>query len=365
MKGKAAIFQKAGKPFEIAEFPVPEPEPGAVVIKVHMANICGSDLHCWHGDQRFTGRGPWILGHEAMGSVHKMGPGVTTDSVGQPLREGDRVVYQYFHSCGKCYACIHGSPLSCTQLFISGFQSAEAPYYFNGAYAEFFYLRPGMKIFKVPDELPDDLVAPLNCALCEVAYGLHKANIRFGDSVVIQGAGGLGIYACSMAKEMGAGMVIAIDGTDERLKMARAFGADYTIDLREYPAAKNRTGRVRELVGEQGADVAVEVVGLPEVVPEGLEMIKRDGTYILIGNINPGKKVEIDPARIVLSSKRIVGVVMYESWLIPRLLNYLRMNLNKYPFAKVLSKKFKLTEINEAFEASDRRETTRASIVMG
>lgn len=364
MKGRAALFQKAGVPFEIVEFPVPEPEPGAVVIKIHMANVCGSDLHCWHGDQRFAGKGPWILGHEASGSVYRLGRGVTADSLGRPLKEGDRVAYQYFLSCGRCYACIHGQPLSCTNAFVSGFRPADAPYYFNGAYGEFFYLRPGMKIFKVPDEVPDELVAPLNCALSEVAYGLYRAQVRFGDNVVIQGAGGLGIYACCMAREMGAGTVIAVDGTDERLKMARAFGADHTIDIREYATAKDRIDCVRELVGEQGADVAVEVVGLPEAIPEGLEMIKRGGTYILIGNINVGKKVEIDPARVVIFSKRMVGVVWYEDWVIPRLLEFLKKNRTKYPFDRILSSKYRLAEINQAFEASHRREVTRASLVM-
>lgn len=364
MKGRAAVFQKAGVPFEIVEFPVPEPEPGAVLIKVHMANICGSDLHCWHGDQRLAGKGPWILGHEASGSVYRLGPGVAADSLGRSLKEGDRVAYQYFKNCGRCYGCIHGQPLACTNTFISGFYSAEPPYYFNGAYGEFFYLRPGMKIFKVPDEVPDELVAPLNCALSEVAYGLHQAQVRFGDRVVIQGAGGLGIYACCMAKEMGAGMVIAVDGTDERLKMAEAFGADHTIDIRKYDSPKSRIARVRELVGEQGADLAVEVVGVPEVITEGIEMIKRGGTYVLIGNINIGKRVEIDPARIIIFNKKILGVAWYEDWLIPRLLEFLKKNRTRYPFDRILSQKFPLTEINKAFEASARREVTRASLIM-
>lgn len=364
MKGKAAIFRKAGDPLEIVEFPVPDPQPGAIIIKVVMANICGSDIHTWHGDQKLVGKGPWIPGHEFTGTVYRLGPEVTVDSMGQSLKEGDRVAYQYFKPCGRCYNCIHGSELVCANLFISGYLPAEPPHYFNGAYAEFFYLRPGMRIFKVPDELPNEIIAPLNCALSQVAFGLHEAHIRFGDSVVVQGAGGLGLNAAALAKEMGAGNVIVVDQLDERLKMAESFGADFTINLKEYKSSRDRLAKVRELVGRQGADIVVEVVGLPEVVPEGINMLRPGGTYIWIGNINLDKKVEIDPARIVQGGKKIIGVITYEPWVIPRLMNYLKKNLNKYPYTKVLSHKFKLSEINNAFQASYRREVTRATIVM-
>lgn len=221
-----------------------------------------------------------------------------------------------------------------------------------------------MKIFKVPDEVPDEIVASLNCALSEVTYGLHKAEIKFGDSVVIQGAGGLGINATAMAKEMGAGTVIVIDELEERLNMAKSLGADHVINLKEYKTPKDRLARILELVGGQGADIVLEVSGSPDSVPEGIAMVKRGGTYILMGNINIGKKVEIDPARVVVGSKKIMGVAIYEAWVIPRLLNYFKKNKDKYPYAKVLSHKFNLSKINEAFEASHRREVRRATILM-
>ena len=106
-KGRAAIYHGLGHPMEIKEYPVPEPEPGAILVKTRRANICGSDLHMWRGDVDLAALGmpmPVILGHEMVGAVEKLGEGVATDSGGQPLAEGDRVVYRYFVPCGRCRA---------------------------------------------------------------------------------------------------------------------------------------------------------------------------------------------------------------------------------------------------------------------
>src|SRR5439155_13067199 len=102
--------------------------------------------------------------------------------------------------------------------------------HFHGPYAEYYYLRPNHFVFKVPDDLSDALVAPANCALSEVIYGWQQAGLRFGDTVAIQGAGGLGLNAAAVAKDMGAGRVIVIDRLAARLELARRFGADEVID---------------------------------------------------------------------------------------------------------------------------------------
>ena len=107
--GRLAAYLGLGKGFDIREYPVPEPKPGAVIIKVAIANVCGSDMHYWKGEQDMEKRGrklPLNTGHEHMGTIHKLGAGVTTDSAGQPLREGDRVIYRYFLPCGHCRACL-------------------------------------------------------------------------------------------------------------------------------------------------------------------------------------------------------------------------------------------------------------------
>ena len=165
--GRAALFFGPGKPFELTELPVPDPEPGAVVVRVTRANICGSDLHIWRGDgflsamARADGR---IVGHEMTGTVHALGAGVTTDWAGQPLAEGDRVAYQYFAPCGRCRSCTRGMTEACNRSFrvLQG-RPTDFPH-FRGAYADYFYLTPQMAVYKVPDQVTDTMVAGVNCA---------------------------------------------------------------------------------------------------------------------------------------------------------------------------------------------------------
>ncbi|HEU4758763.1 MAG TPA: alcohol dehydrogenase catalytic domain-containing protein, partial [Dehalococcoidia bacterium] len=232
--GSAAVFLDTGKPFELREYPVPDPEPDAIVVRVTSAGICGSDLHVWRGDIRLAmmGPGPRILGHEMTGRVAKLGAGVTADSLGRPLKEGDRIVYPYFFPCRRCYQCLRGEFAACLLKYPPPPNADIAPHFF-GAYAEYFYMRTGAFVFKVPDDLSDEMVTPVNCALSEVIFALGKAGIRLGDTVVIQGAGGLGVNATAVARAMGAGTIVVIDGVPERLKLARECGADVLIDINE------------------------------------------------------------------------------------------------------------------------------------
>jgi len=371
MKGKAAVLKGFRQPFEIEEFPVPEVAPGAVLIKIAMANICGSDLHIWRGDLpiRIRPEGS-IFGHEMCGRVAALGQGVDRDSLGNPLKEGDRVAYCYFNPCGKCYQCLQGHRAACPNKTSNMAGSIKNPPYFRGAFAEYYYLQPGMFIFKVPDSLSDDVVAPANCALSQVIYGLHQAGLRFGDTVVIQGAGGLGLNAIGVAREMGAGRIIAIDGVAARLELAREFGADDTIDISVITKPEDRIARVMELSNRRGADLVCELVGFVGVVPEGIAMVRAGGTYLEIGNISNGQTVAIDPSALVWGNKKIVGVVMYDPWVLPKAIDFLARNQHRLPLGKVVSHKFPLEKINDAFRQAEwlNRQSdvaiTRAALTM-
>ena len=366
-KGRAAVYTGLGQPMEIREYPVPEPEPGAVLIKVSVANICGSDLHIWRGDMKLGRSGPFVpivLGHEMTGRVARLGEGISTDSAGQPLAIGDRVVYPYFYSCGRCPACLKGDHAACPRnMFFA--RPAESPPHFAGAFADYYYLRPNHTIFKVPDDLSDKVVASVNCALSQVIYGLEKVNLRFGETIVIQGAGGLGINAIAVAKEMGAHKVIVIDGITQRLELAGAFGADELIDMSRFKTPQERVQRVKELTGGWGADVVAELVGFPGVLPEGLDMLCRGGRCLEMGNVSPlHGTFEIDPALLVMSSKTIFCVAMYGRDTLKKALNFLSRAKDKYPFDKILSRSYPLEEINKAFEEQDKGLVSRAAIVL-
>src|SRR5215467_4876925 len=366
--GKAAVFFGPGKPFEIRELPLPELEPDAVLIKVSLANVCGSDLHFWRGDAplRLPQDG-WIFGHEMTGRVAKLGRNVKTDSLGRSLREGDRVAYTYFYPCGRCYVCLNKQPAACPAKIERPRGPSEFPY-FNGAFAEYYYLRPGGALFAVPDALPDQLVSPVNCALSQVIFGLHEAGLAFGGSVVIQGAGGLGVQAAAVAKDMGAATVIVVDQLAGRLELARAFGADRTINLKDVPDRKERVKLVRKWTGGAGADVACDFVGFPQVIPEGIEMLRSGGTYLEIGTISRGAKIELEPSLLVWGSKKIVGVIQYDPGVIPRALDFLVRNRTRFPFDRLIAHKYPLEHINKAFadsewHAKDTTTITRAALV--
>jgi threonine dehydrogenase-like Zn-dependent dehydrogenase len=352
--GKAAVFFDTGKPFEMRDYPVPDPEPDAIVVRVTSAGICGSDLHVWRGDIRIAmmGPGPRILGHEMTGRVHKLGANVQADSQGQPLKEGDRIVYPYFFPCQRCYQCIRGEFAACQVKYPPPPVSDNAPH-FTGAYAEYFYMKSSSFVFKVPDELPDDMITPVNCALSEVIYGLQQAGLRMGDTLVIQGAGGLGVNATAVARDMGAGTIIVIDGVPERLQLAKDCGADEVIDINEAAAPMDRTAKVMALTGGRGADIVMEVVGVPAVIPEGINMVRSGGTYLEVGNISLGQTVAIDPSQLVWGNKNVVAVNMYDPWILPVALDFLRRNKDRFPLTKVVSHKFSLDKIDEAFQQAE------------
>jgi threonine dehydrogenase-like Zn-dependent dehydrogenase len=231
--------------------------------------------------------------------------------------------------------------------------TADDPPHFRGAFAEYYLLRPGQWIFKVPDELADELVAPVNCALSQVVYGMNQIGVWLGDTVVVQGVGALGIYACAVAKDMGAGRVIAIDAVPERLALARDFGADEAIDITRLGSRETRVARVRELTRGVGADVCVEVAGVAGVVQEGLEMTRTGGRYLWMGNIVPGARAEIVPHDAVRQPKTIRGVLAYDRWVIPRALEWVTRARTRYPFERLVGNRYPLAEINQAFEQAE------------
>jgi D-arabinose 1-dehydrogenase-like Zn-dependent alcohol dehydrogenase len=211
-----------------------EVRPGEILIKVKRANICGSDLHAWHGDFNTRGLGgklPTVLGHEMVGTVEELGEGITTDASGKPLAKGARVVFPYFTACGCCQSCLAGRRVGCPKMTMAMLGSAAERPYFVGGYGDFYLLPVGSVVYTVPESVSDDLAAGANCALSQVMHGLERVDQVFGDDVVVQGAGGLGLYAVAVAKARGARQVIAVDGVRDRLELATAFGADHVIDL--------------------------------------------------------------------------------------------------------------------------------------
>ncbi len=364
--GRIARFDEPGKPFEIETVSLPEVGPGEILIKVTRVNICGSDVHAWHGTFATRGLGgqlPTVLGHEMVGAVEALGEGVGADSNGKPLAPGTRVVFPYFFCCHTCRNCLAGRRNACSNLKMAMLGRADEPPYFVGGYGDYYLLPAGAVVYTVPDSVSDDIAAGANCALSQVMYGLERVDLELGEYVVVQGAGALGLYAVAVAKARGAARIIAIDGIPERLELAVAFGADAVIDINEVTTEKDRVKAVRTMTEGQGADVVVEVVGHPSAIDEGLKMLGQFGRYVEIGNINVGKTFEFDPSRFVFGNKTMVGVSLYDPVVLSRALAFLDEHQHRLPFDRLAAACYSLDDINEAFAAAESKRDVRASIV--
>ena len=364
--GRAALFFGPNKAMQLVDLPVPDPEPGAMVVRITRANICGSDLHIWRGDGALAGMARddgRIIGHEMTGTVHALGDGVTADWNGQPLDLGDRVAYQYFAPCQRCRSCLRGMPEACARSFRVMQGKPTVFPHFRGAYADYFYLTPQMAVFRVPENVTDTMVAGVNCALAQVVQGLERVSVGPGDAVVIQGAGGLGVYATAVAKERGAHPVIVIDGIDDRLALATAMGADHIVDMREVDTPDARVARVKELTNGWGADVVCELVGFAGVIPEGLQMLGLGGRFLEIGTFYTGTTTAVDPGTLVTRNIWVEAVASYGASSLHNALQFLARNAGRLPLDQMVVD-YPLDQINEAFEDQNAGKVTRASIVM-
>ena len=367
MKGRAMVSYGPGFPLEMKEYTVPDPEPDAVVTKITMSSICGSDVHLFKGE--FSGgkakerQKPVIPGHEFVGTVHKLGSNVSTDSMGNPLKEGDRVVWCYYLPCGRCPSCINEVGSCANRHKHAGVTSDDWPH-FKGAFADYYYLSPGQWIYKVPDELPDQSAVFVDCAASTVTYALSKVCLPLGGTVVIQGAGGLGLNATPVAKDMGAAKVIVVDKFPNNLPLARTFGADETICHDDFPTPESRIEKVMALTDGKGVDVVMEVVASdPSVVSEGLKMLALNGTYLSVGLVGPLVRVTIPMYPMIDRSIRLIGSSNYRAWTIPKVMDFIVRNQHKYPFDKIISHQFKLEDLNEAFAQVIDGKVVRAAIV--
>ncbi|MCC6176034.1 MAG: zinc-binding dehydrogenase [Chloroflexi bacterium] len=363
--GRLVAFYGAGEPMRIEEYPVPAPEPGAIVVRTSLANVCGSDLHVWRGEQDLKKLGralPRHMGHEQCGTVHALGEGVTTDSNGAPLAIGDRVIFRYAFACGRCRACLLGKTRCCPNQMRHTATSCQEWPYFKGAWGEYSYLLPGHVVLKVPDALSDGMVAGINCAFATVMCGIDVAGLELGEAVVVQGAGGLGIFATAIARELGAGQVIVVDGVQERLDLAAAFGADELIDLRELRTPEARAQRVKELTDGWGADVVVEVAGVIGAMPEALAMLGNGGRLVEIGNIVAGPTFELAPPTLNQRNVSILGIGYYEPAHLKRALDLMVKTRDRYPYDRIISDVFPLDEVEQVLAEQDKGHITRAAL---
>lgn len=354
------VYLAEPEELETREYEVPPPEPGAVLTTIERANVCGSELHIWRGNHPEVRNG--VLGHEALCRIDELGAGVETDYAGDPVEPGDLVAPAYFVTCRRCPACQAGQFHLCENAYENWSKPPEEPPHFHGTFATHYFIHPNQYFYTVPDGLDPGIAAGANCALSQVMFGLDETGVDYDDTVVVQGAGGLGLNAVAYANERGAETIV-VEGVDGRIDRAKEFGADHVVDFREYDSVEARAERVRELTDGVGADVGVEVAGVPAAFAEGIHLVRRGGRYLEMGNVSPGQLTEFDPGLLTRRSIDITSVVRYDPWYLRRALDFLEENAGDYPYADLIDAEFDLLDVDEALAKSDSREVTRATLI--
>jgi len=265
---KAAVVTSLGAPLEIREVPIPEIGPGEVLMRTRACGVCHTDLHAAEGDWPVKPTPPLIPGHEAVGEVAALGPGVTH------LKEGDRIGVPWLHStCGRCAHCVGGWETLCESQQMTG-------YTVDGGYAE--YVRADANYAaRLPDSLEYGPAAPVLCAGVTVYKGLKETAVQPGQWVAISGIGGLGHMAVQYAKAMGM-HVVAVDIAEDKLALARELGADEVVHAAETDAP----ARVQRRIG--GAHGALVTAVSTRAFAQAIAMLRRHGTMALVG-LPPGE----------------------------------------------------------------------------
>ncbi len=300
---KAIQLIEAGRPLEARDVPVPDVGPADVLVRVKAAGVCHSDAHYRAGVSRVEPL-PMTLGHEVAGIVEQIGAGV------RGLRVGDRVCLHYMTTCGQCAYCHRGTEQFCASGLMIG-------KYRDGGYAEFIRI-PARSVFTLPDEIPFEHGAIMMCSSATSFHALRKARLRAGELVAVFGAGGLGLSAIQLAQAMGALQVFAVDIKDNKLELARQFGA-IPIDAR----AADPVAQIMRHTGGRGVDVALELIGLPLTMRQAVLSLAIGGRAALAGITQQG--FEVVPYHEVINKEaEIIGVSDHLAQEIPLLLEYAR-----------------------------------------
>jgi threonine dehydrogenase-like Zn-dependent dehydrogenase len=368
----AATLVKPGK-YEIREYPLPEPAAGCVLIRMEMSGICGTDKHTFQGyTTQYGGRAlefPIIQGHENVGTIAAIGgDGKYADFEGVALREEDRVVVGANVACGECYYCRHDFPYYCCEKTTDygNNLSAKNPPHLFGGWSQYMYVVPGSFLVKVPDDLPSE-VAVLT-EIFAVSVGLDRAkqmsafpneSFRFDDTVVVLGVGPLGMCFLMKARMLGAGTIIAVDKSEYRLNYARRLGADFAVNVGTM-SKQDRMRLVKDLTHGRGADMVIECAGVPEAVPEALEMLRVGGLLVEAGNFSDLGEVALSPHRhICAKNARILGVGGEEPAAYGPGMRQMARYMKNYPLQEFVTHRFGLRDVDLAMKKSVEAESMK------
>ncbi|NRQ36389.1 zinc-binding dehydrogenase [Nonomuraea sp. NN258] len=338
----AAVLTEHGRPLDLQDVPLPEEiEPGAALVRITCTTLCGTDVHLWTGQMTFPGMLPMILGHEMVGEVVAAGPG-TTDALGRPVAPGDRIGWSE-STCGRCHGCaVLREPVACASRGYGFMQRSDRPPYAIGGLAEYCYVTPGAAKLLLPEDVKDTWASMSGCAAKTVLRAVDRAGgIRTGSTVVVQGAGALGIFATAVARIAGAGTVVTVGGPDDRLAAARRFGADATVSAGL--TKDERVAAIREAVGERGADYVFDLAGAPTVAEEAVAVAAQRGTFVVVGST--GFELAPVPLGAVMGKElTVLGSLNGDISDYHRAIGFFRTFADRMPWDELFSKPVGLSE---------------------
>ncbi|MGX9787803.1 zinc-binding dehydrogenase [Mycobacterium sp. MMS18-G62] len=361
---KAMIVRELGARFVLEDVDVASPVGREVLVEVKASGLCHTDLT--FSKAHFGPSPPFLLGHEVAGIVAAVGPGVTELSV------GDHVVGCLVQTCGKCESCVTGRTFLCLHPEETLRASGEAPRltiggesvdqgFGLGGFAQKALVHEN-QLVKVNDKIPFPQAALLGCCVVTGAGSvLNSANTQAGDSVVIIGAGGVGLSAVNGAQIAGATTIIVVDIFDETLEKARRFGATHTINSTSVDAVAEVTA-----ITGRGADAVFDFVGLPAVTRSALKMVRPGGGLYLIGALDPTATITLSGLSLIFSQKRVHGVYMGSTTPKRDIPLYADLYLQgRFNLDDLISRTIPLDAVNEGYELIHEPDVTRVVITSG
>lgn len=337
----AAVFDGPGKPLELRRYARPELTGGELLVEVTCCTLCGSDLHTLQGKREVPV--PSILGHEVVGRVLECGGKIPRrDLAGHTLQRGDRVTWAIAASCGACFYCLRGISQKCESLFKYGHQKLMEPHLLSGGLATHCHLAKNTAVLRLPEELPDEVACPANCATATVVAALRVAGGCQGEVVLIQGAGMLGLTAAALCSRSGAETILISDVNPRRLDKATQFGATDPV------VVDHGTENLRELIarrtGGRGVDLVLELSGNPDATEFSLTQLRIGGRLVLVGAVFPSRPLAIAADQVVRRLLRIEGLHNYGPNDLVSAVEFLRENVGRFPFEQLVEAEFPLEE---------------------
>jgi threonine dehydrogenase-like Zn-dependent dehydrogenase len=357
----AAVMPRPHAPVEIREFPRPDLVPGSALLRTARSEVCGTDVHLWHG--RLSGVPyPIIPGHVSAGTLQDM-RGPITGLDGSALHEGDRVVFFDVHrTCGRCRACtVHRTPTRCVQRRVYGItDSADEGLY--GGWAQAIYLEPGVGIARLPEGVTFEDYIGGGCGLLTAVHIIERATLRPGDTLLVQGTGAVGLSAIALARLNGASAVFAIGAPAERLELAQRMGADAVFDLTTTSAAE-RLDAIRAATHGEGMDVVVEAAGSARAIEEGLALVRDGGRYIVAGHYTDVGDSSINAHhQINRKHLEIRGCWGSEPGHFLRALGFLERYASRIPWRDIGARTYGLAGLNDALADAEAMRIPKALV---